>query len=148
MDEAAREAQINTLLGASKHECALVSPALPLRVNLTALENIALISQFHHAASWEQASLQAQRLLECTGHANIAEKRDEELTMTQRFAVKMARAIMLRRPLLVIERPALLLADVPYPQVLRAMLGCLQHEHSEHRVVDYIWNQSVYEYQT
>lgn len=80
-------------------------------------------------------------------HGDIALKRDEDLTLTQRFAVKMARAIMLRRPLIVIDRPALLLADVPYPQVLHDILSCLQHEHSNHRIVDYIWNQSVYEYQ-
>ncbi|OIQ64686.1 hypothetical protein GALL_537620 [mine drainage metagenome] len=79
-------------------------------------------------------------------HGDNALKRDEDLTLTQRFAVKMARAIMLRRPLIVIDRPALLLADVPYPQVLHNMLGCLQHEYSDHRIVDYIWNQSVYEY--
>ncbi|ARU31602.1 hypothetical protein CAP31_07840 [Sulfuriferula sp. AH1] len=79
-------------------------------------------------------------------HGDIALKRDEDLTLTQRFAVKMARAIMLRRPLIVIDRPALLLADVPYPQVLHDMLDCLQHEYSDHRIIDYIWNQSVYEY--
>ena len=118
-----------------------------MRVNLTALENIALITQFHHATPWKQASEQAQKLLDCTGHGDIALKRDEDLNMTQRFAVKMARAIMLRRPLVAIDRPALMLADVPYPDVLRAMLGCLQHEHSDHRVVDYVWNQSIYEYQ-
>ncbi|WP_124950041.1 hypothetical protein [Sulfuriferula thiophila] len=124
-----------------------MSPDLPLRVNLTALENIALITQFHHATPWKQASEQAQKLLDCTGHGDIALKRDEDLNMTQRFAVKMARAIMLRRPLVAIDRPALMLADVPYPHVLRTMLGCLQHEHSDHRVVDYVWNQSIYEYQ-
>ena len=120
---------------------------MPLRVNLTAHENIALITQFHHATPWEEASAQAQSLLDCTGHGNIALKRDEDLNMTQRFAVKMARAIMLRRPLIVIDRPAFMLADVPYPDALRAMLGCLQHEYSNHSVVDYVWNQSIYEYQ-
>lgn len=142
-----RRAQIRTLLGDSGYECALVSPDLPLRVNLTSLENIALIDQFHHATPWQEASAQAQRVLDCMAHGDIALKRDEDLTLTQRFAVKMARAIMLRRPLIVIDRPALLLADVPYPQVLHDLLGCLQHEHSNHRIVDYIWNQSVYEYQ-
>lgn len=145
-DEQARRTQIRTLLGDSGYECALVSPDLPLRVNLTSLENIALIAQFHHATPWREASAQAQQVLDCMTHGDIALKRDEDLTLTQRFAVKMARAIMLRRPLIVIDRPALLLADVPYPQVLHNMLGCLQHEYSDHRIVDYIWNQSVYEY--
>jgi ABC-type lipoprotein export system ATPase subunit len=145
-DEPARKAQIRTLLGESGYACALVSPDMPLRVNLTALENIALITQFHHATPWQQASEQAQTLLDCTGHGDIALKRDEDLSMTQRFAVKMARAIMLRRPLVAIDRPALMLADVHYPEVLRAMLACLQHEYSDHCVVDYIWNRPVYEY--
>ena len=104
------------------------------------------MTQFHHATPWHQASIQAQNLLECTGHGDIALKRDEELSMTQRCAVKIARAIMLRRPLLVIDRPAMLLADVHYPPVLQTMLDCLQREYGELRVIDYIWNQSIYEY--
>lgn len=134
------------MLGPSKHECALVSPDLPLRVNLTTLENIALMTQFHHATPWQQASEQAQKLLECTGNGDIALKRDEELSMTQRCAVKIARAVMLRRSMLVIDRPAMLLADVHYPPVLQTMLNCLQREYGELRIIDYIWNQSIYEY--
>lgn len=122
-----------------------MSPELPLRVNLTALENIALVKQFHHAMSWTQASAEAQRLLDCCGQGEIAQKRDEDLTPTQRFAVKMARAIELERPLLVVDRPALLLADVPYPAVLAEMLMRLAGEYRAHTILDYDWNQPLYQ---
>ncbi|BBP04072.1 hypothetical protein TPL01_32220 [Sulfuriferula plumbiphila] len=115
-----------------------------MRVNLTALENIALVEQFHQAMSWTQASARAQRLLDSCGHGDIAMKRDEDLTPTQRFAVKLARAIQLRRPLLVIDRPALLLADVPYPDALGTLLARLADVYPAHRILDYTWNQALY----
>lgn len=129
----------------SKHESALVAPDLPLRVNLTCLENIALIDQLHQHASWVNASVRAQQLLSCMGYADIAMKRDEDLSYSQRFAVKMARAIMLKRQLIVIDRPALLLPDVFYPQILRATLACLLHEARDYVIIDYSWHTPLYE---
>jgi ABC-type Na+ transport system ATPase subunit NatA len=133
------------LLGKDGYDSALVSPDLPLRVNLTCLENVALIDQLHHHASWESASARAHQLLSCMGYKHIAEKRDEDITHSQRFAVKMARAIMLKRPLIVIDRPALLLPDVFYPEILRAMLACLLHETLEYVIIDYSWYAPLYE---
>jgi ABC-type sugar transport system ATPase subunit len=121
-----------------------VSPDLPLRVNLTALENIALIRQFHLNLTWTQASAEAQQLLDQCGQGDIAMKRDEDLTPTQRFAVKMARAILLARPLLVIDRPAELLPDVPYPDLLLSMLDKLTDKLPDYRILDYDWNKPLY----
>ncbi|BBP00884.1 hypothetical protein [Sulfuriferula nivalis] len=123
----------------------MISPELPLRVNLTCLENIALIDQLHQHATWIHASERAQQLLTCMGYQDIATKRDEDLTYSQRFAVKMARAIMLKRPLIVIDRPALLLPDVFYPQILRSTLACLLHEACEYVIIDYSWYTPLYE---
>jgi len=125
-----------------------VSPELPLRVNLTALENIALIKQYHLNLSWKQASVDAQQLLDQCGHGDVAMKRDEDLTPTQRFAVKMARAMMLARPLLVIDRPAELLADTPYPKLLATMLGSLANKLPDHQILDYDWNKPLYQGET
>lgn len=121
-----------------------MSPNLPLRVNLTALENIALIKQFHLNHTWAQASAEAQQLLDQCGQGDIAMKRDEDLTPTQRFAVKMARAILLARPLLVIDRPAELLPDVPYPDLLLTMLDKLTDKLPDYRILDYDWNKPLY----
>ena len=121
-----------------------MSPDLPLRVNLTALENIALAEQYHQTLSWTRASARAQRLLERCGNGDIALKRDEDLSFTQRFAVKLARAIQLQRPLLVIDRPALLLADIFYPPVLGTLLADLADEYPAHLVLDYAWHQPLY----
>lgn len=116
-----------------------------MRVNLTALENIALIRQFHLNLTWTQASVEAQRVLDQCGHGDVAMKRDEDLTATQRFAVKMVRAIMLSRPLLVIDRPAELLPDAPYPRLLAAMLDSLADKLPDHQILDYDWNKPLYQ---
>lgn len=145
MDESARRARLAALLGDRGDAGALVSPELPLRVNLTALENIALIKQYHLNLSWTQASVEAQQLLDQCGHGDVAAKRDEDLTPTQRFAVKMARAILLARPLLVIDRPAELLPDAPYPKLLTAMLDSLADKLPDHRILDYDWNKPLYQ---
>jgi ABC-type Na+ transport system ATPase subunit NatA len=79
------------------------------------------------------------------GYQDIATKRDEDLSHSQRFAVKMARAIMLKRQLIVIDRPALLLPDVFYPQILRSTLACLLHEACEYVIIDYSWYTPLYE---
>jgi ABC-type Na+ transport system ATPase subunit NatA len=79
------------------------------------------------------------------GYQDIATKRDEDLSYSQRFAVKMARAIMLKRQLIVIDRPALLLPDVFYPQILRSTLACLLHEACEYVIIDYSWYTPLYE---
>lgn len=115
-----------------------------MRVNLTALENIALAEQYHQTLSWTRASERAQRLLDRCGNGDIALKRDEDLSYTQRFVVKLARAIQLQRPLLIIDRPAQLLADIFYPPVLGALLADLAGEYAEHRVLDYSWQQPLY----
>ena len=125
--------------------CALVSTTLPLRVNLTALENIALIQQFHARLNWLHASAQAQHLLDLAGHGDCAMKRDEDLTPTQRFAVKMARAIVQSRPLLVIDRPALLLPDSPYPTLLASLLHSLSDALPDYQILDYDWNKPLYQ---
>lgn len=72
-------------------------------------------------------------------------KRDEDLTPTQRFAVKMARAIVQSRPLLVIDRPALLLPDSPYPTLLANLLHSLSDALPDYLILDYDWNKPLYQ---
>jgi hypothetical protein len=72
-------------------------------------------------------------------------KRDEDLTPTQRFAVKLARAILQSRLLLVIDRPALLLPDSPYPGVLAGLLHSLTGALPDYLILDYDWNKPLYQ---
>ncbi len=115
-----------------------------MRVNLTALENIALIQQYHAGLSWTHASAEAQQLLDLSGHGDCAMQRDEDLTSAQRFAVKLARAISQTRPLLVIDRPGLMLPDIAYPQQLATWLENLSGRLPDFRILDFDWHKPLY----
>ena len=90
-----------------------------------------------------ESNRQALQLLDQLGHADIALLRDPDMTPAQRFITKLGRALILRRPRLVIDRPGAMLYDVPYPAFLRrlaeqaAMTGTWE-------IFDFSWNQPLY----
>lgn len=122
---------------------ARVALDLPLRANLSAVDNIALIPLYQRHYNAAESTRQAQTMLEQLGHAEIALLRDPDMTPAQRFVTKLARALILRRPRLVIDRPGAMLYDVPYPGFIRqlaeqAMMG------GTWEVFDFSWNQALY----
>jgi predicted ABC-type transport system involved in lysophospholipase L1 biosynthesis ATPase subunit len=138
-DDAARQAAI-----AARPQAALVSAELPLRANLTALENIALVPQYRRDLRWADASVEAMALLEQLGCAGCAGKRDAGLTHEERFRVKLLRAVAGAPALVVIERPGYLLPDTHYPPLVEAALAALQDRFGEGMVIDYAWNAPLY----
>ena len=122
---------------------ARVSGELPLRANLSALDNIALIPIYQRHFSVDESNRQAQQLLEQLGHAAIAPLRDPDMTPAQRFVTKLARALILKRPRLVIDRPGAMLYDVPYPAFIRTL--AMQAEMAgTWEIFDFSWNQALY----
>lgn len=130
-------------VGALPDDVARVALDLPLRANLSALDNIALIPLYQRHYSAADSARQAQSMLEQLGHADIAPLRDPDMTPAQRFVTKLARALMLQRAQLVIDRPGAMLYDVPYPAFIRqlaeqtAMTGTWE-------IYDFSWNQPLY----
>ena len=124
-------------------DTARVALELPLRANLSALDNIALIPLYHGHYGAAESGRQALTMLEQLGHADIAPLRDPDMTPAQRFVTKLARALILKRPRLVIDRPGAMLYDVPYPDFIRhlaaqtAMTGAWD-------IFDFSWNQALY----
>lgn len=123
---------------------ALVSPDLPLRANLSARENVALIPLYQKHFDVAESSRQAMGLLEQLGFAAISEKRDPDMDPSERFATKLARALILKRPQLVIERPGAMLYDIPYPDFLRALASRFSGTPAKWDVFDFDWNQPLY----
>lgn len=123
---------------------ALVSPELPLRANLTALENIALVPQYRRDLDWAAASAEAMALLDRLGCADCAGKRDAALTHEERFQVKLLRAAAASPALVVIERPGYLLPDTHYPPFVDATLAALEGRFGECTIIDYAWNAPLY----
>jgi ABC-type sugar transport system ATPase subunit len=122
---------------------ARVSHELPLRANLSALDNIALIPLYQRHFSATESNRQAQQLLDQLGHADIAALRDPDMTPAQRFITKLARALILKRPRLVIDRPAAMLYDVPYPAFIRE-LAARADMTGTWEIYDFDWNQVLY----
>lgn len=125
-------------------DVARVALDLPLRANLSALDNIALIPLYQRHFSAAESARQALAMLEQLGHADIALLRDPDMTPPQRFVTKLARAIILKRPRLVIDRPGAMLYDVPYPEFIR-QLAAQDAMAGTWEIFDFSWNQALYQ---
>lgn len=123
---------------------ARVSPDLPLRANLSARDNIALIPLYQRHYSAAESNQQALVLLDQLGHADIADLRDPDMSPAQRFVTKLARALILRRPRLVIDRPGAMLYDVDYPQFIRQLAAHIESTNGKWEIYDFTWNRALY----
>lgn len=133
------------MLAIAEHpDAGLVSATLPLRANLTVLENIAVVPEFRDGMNPRAARDLAWTLLEMVGHAGCAHQRDPDLDNRERFLAKLLRAIVGSPPVILIERPGLLLPDFNYPLLLDATLLSLQEHYRLCRIIDYAWNAPLY----
>ena len=122
----------------------LVSESLPLRANLSVLENITVVLQFRTNTYIGEANDTALKLLTQAGHAGCAEQRDPDLTCEERFVAKLLRAIVLAPPIILIDRPAQLLPDTNYPFFLNKLLLALEGRFEQCWILDYAWNAPLY----
>ncbi|HUX30553.1 MAG TPA: hypothetical protein VMV78_07990 [Thiobacillus sp.] len=125
-------------------DVARVALDLPLRANLSALENIALIPLYQRHYNAAESARQAQAMLDQLGHADIALLRDPDMTPAQRFVTQLARALILKRPRLVIDRPGAMLYDVPYPAFI-GKLAAQADMTGTWEIYDFNWNQVLYD---
>jgi len=124
-------------------DVARVALDLPLRANLSALDNIALIPLYQRHNNAAESAQQAQAMLDQLGYANIAPLRDPDMTPAQRFATQLARALILNRSRLIIDRPGAMLYDVPYPGFIR-QLAEQTNMSGTWEIFDFSWNQVLY----
>jgi ABC-type branched-subunit amino acid transport system ATPase component len=122
----------------------LVSENLPLRANLSVLENITVVLQFRTNTYIGEANDTAWKLLTLVGHTDCAEQRDPDLTYEERFVAKLLRAIVLTPPIILIDRPAQLLPDTNYPFFLNRVLLALEGRFEQCWILDYAWNAALY----
>ena len=121
-----------------------VSAEMPLRANLSALDNIAVIPQYQANLSYEAAADLAWSLLLRAGRSDMAFKRDPDLTHAERFVAKLLRAMIGRPGLVVIDRPAMQLPDIHYPPFLDTLLERFADTLNDCWIVDYRWNAPLY----
>ena len=139
-----RAALADAVAGLADASCARVSPGLPLRVNLNAVQNIALIQLYRKQADSQAAEASALQLLQQLGAGAAGAKREADMSMRERFIVLLARALMLRRARLVIDQPGALLYDEPYPALIRELRRHAGGD-KEWEIYDYAWNRVLYE---
>lgn len=130
---------------ASQPQAALVADHLPLRANLSVLENIALVPQFRLGLSFEAAARRANALLERIGFGEVALLRDPDIGREARFVTKIVRAVLQSAPIILVDRPAAQLPDLDYPPFLEAVLGKLEADFESCWIVDYRWNARLYD---
>lgn len=125
-------------------EAAVLSARLPLRANLSVLENIAIVPRVREGWEAEAAAAHARDLLDCVGYARIADLRDPDLGHEERFVAKLLRAVALRPPIILIDRPGRLLPDTYYPPFVDTTLAALRGRFEQCWIVDYEWNAPLY----
>lgn len=125
-------------------QAALVSVGLPLRANLSVLENICIVPQYRQNLGYEDAADQAWGLLGLLGRTDCAFKRDPDLDHEERFIAKLLRAVVLTPPIILIDRPGMLLPDTHYPPFLERTLDSLEGRFAQCWIVDYQWNEPLY----
>jgi ABC-type sugar transport system ATPase subunit len=121
-----------------------VAEELPLRANLSVLENIAIVPQYRHNMAYAQAADQAWTLLAGLGRTECAFKRDPDLDHEERFVAKLLRAVIRAPSIIIVDRPALLLPDTHYPPFVAAALAAVADKINECWIVDYTWNEPLY----
>ncbi len=122
----------------------LVSESLPLRANLSVLENLTVVLQFRTNTYIDEANDTAWKLLTQAGYTACAEQRDPDLTYEERFVAKLLRAMVLTPPIILIDRPAQLLPDSHYPFFLNRLLLALEGRFEQCWILDYAWNAPLY----
>ncbi len=122
----------------------LVSPDLPLRANLSVLDNIALIPQYQGNLDYDDAADLAWSLLLRVDQSGAAFKRDPDLSHEERFVAKLLRAAIGRPPVILVDRPGMLLPDLHYPPYLETLLESLADILNDCWILDYTWNAPLY----
>lgn len=125
-------------------QAARISADLPLRANLSVIENIAVIPQYRDNLGYNPAADQAWTLLTLAGYSDCAFKRDPDLSHEERFVAKLLRAAVSRPPVVLIDRPGMLLPDCLYPPFVQTVLESLADHLNDCWIVDYRWNEPLY----
>jgi len=112
-----RDALQAALIALDIADVARVSPDLPLRANLSALDNIALIPLYQRHVSAAESGRQARALLDQLGHTDIATLRDPDMSA--------------------------MLYDVVYPGFIAHLAGRVASTLAW-EIYDYNWNQVLY----
>ena len=127
-----------------RHQVGLVSLEAPLISNLSVLENIALIRQYHSRLSRCRAEELARKCLRRLQLEDLAGRRNPSLREEQRFCVMVLRAVMLEDSILVLDRPFEMMPALGESRFLYDIIHKVAEMHRECHVFDYFLNERRY----
>jgi len=127
-----------------RHPVGLVSREAPLISNLSVLENIALIRQYHGRLSRRQAEDMAREYLQRLQVEDLAGRRNPSLREEERFCVMVLRAVMLEDSILVLDRPFEMMPALGESRFIYDIIHHVAEMHRECHIFDYFLNEGRY----
>lgn len=112
--------------------------------NLSVLENIALIGQYHGRLSRRRAEAMAREYLQRLGLEELADRRNPSLQEEQRFSVMVLRAAMLEDSVLALDRPFEMMPALGESRFIYETIGKVAETRRECHVFDYFLNERRY----
>ncbi len=122
----------------------MVSLEAPLISNLSVLDNIALIRQYHQHLPRRQAEDLGREYLRKLHMEDLAGKRNSVLLEEQRFCVMVLRAVMVEEAVLVLDRPFKMMPDLPDARFVYDVIRTVEEHYQECHIFDYLWNEGRY----
>ena len=122
----------------------MVSAQAPLISNLDAWLNVALIRQYHENLPRDQARREVLASLDRFGLGAVADRRISSLDDQERFCIMLLRAAMVKRSVLVIDRPFQIMPDLQDVRYVGRSLKWIDDLYEECHIFDYVWMKDQY----
>ena len=143
-DQEALDKGLADLQGEIGKQLGMVALNVPLISNLDVWRNIALIYQYHQEASQKNAQAFVMQCLRRYDLEKIAYKRNPMLSEEERFCVKVLRAAMVARAIIVIDRPYTMLPYLKDTTFIYEILGKIEDLFTRCDILDYAQEKTRY----
>jgi len=127
-----------------KARLGMVSAQAPLISNLDAWLNVALIRQYHENLPRDRARREVLAYLDRFGMGAIADRRISSLEDQEQFCIMLLRAAMVKRAVLVIDRPFQIMPDLQDARYVGRSLKWIDDLYEECHIFDYVWMKDHY----
>lgn len=119
----------------------MIAADIPLLGNLTIVENLALVRQYHQRLSYQRAALSVLNYLARANLAHLADMPPHALAPEPMFWVMFIRALMLPHTIPVIVRPTVLLPGLASYVIIRQAVELFEDTYQQCQLLELDWHQ-------